>query len=495
MSEQISKLAKALADGFAEGHARAADEHHAAGNRARTEFMELLERELAESWRERGLPDFNAPHFSEEVRKVMGPITDPSHQTDFFWSLLGVAALAVSGGAAAASGWATQIENHALETQGDKRVPLPMLTDAYRQGLLDYGDLQTLAKQLGYQEGQLDIATAVAEPWPSIEAILTLWRRFPGIEGWVDTALRRLGYSEGNAGLLKALVHGPPPLGTVVAAETQGQVTKAGFSYEDLVEANGIDRKYAGLLYETEGATMPPDMANRLFREGKIDLELYEQILLESRLKNKYVPYMKLLRFRVPPMRITLSAYRQGNIDRATADDYLSKLGFDVDVREWMLDSVQKVSGSGAKHLSLQQEIALYEADLRTREQVTSELAAVGWDADTVDVEIRLAEHRKTVARQTRAANRIGTRYVTWRIDRTQASNALDSLGLPAAARDDALEDWDIQREAQHRHLTEAHLKRAFKKSVLTVSQVETYLRAMGYSQEDAKTIIDTDFS
>lgn len=493
MSEIASKLAKAITEGHRKGLEHAATTGPENRKEELHDHMEFFEREIAAVWKEKGLLDFNGPMFSDELRRAFGSISEPTHQVDIFWSLLAVFGLALSGGSAAADGYASQIRNHAMHSQGDVQPDIGAAVQAFRQGIRSEGDAKEIAQYNGYRSAAFDVLYDLTENFPPIEALLTLWRRNEVPESYVDLVLRRMGYSPASIELLKSLRYAPMSPASAIAAATQNQITKEQLA--SLLAENGIDPTWTEVLYQTEGATMPPDMANRLFREGRIDQAKYEEILTESNLKNKYVPLMALLRYRVPPMRTIISAYRKKLILRDYAAEALGKLGFDEVVQQWMLDEAETSGTAGTHHLSLQQDIALYEAELRTREETVAAIVAIGWAPDIADLEIQLADHRKSVARQSRSANAIGSRYVSWKIDRHAASVALDALQLPTTARDEALAAWDIEREERRPRLTEAQLHRAYKAHNMSAADAQVELLAMGYTDRHAAIILATDFA
>src|SRR5438132_9982190 len=111
MTDELSgAVARGVRDALIAAHHATVDNHHAKVDEARTAFMERGERELAAIWREKGLPDFTDPSFSEEVRRAFGSINDPTHQFDFFWSIVSIIGLATAGSQAAAAGFVSQIQ-------------------------------------------------------------------------------------------------------------------------------------------------------------------------------------------------------------------------------------------------------------------------------------------------------------------------------------------------------------------------------------------------
>lgn len=485
--EVAGKLADGLKEALIAAHHATVDNHHEKADAARTDFMERTERELADLWREKGLPDFADPKYSDEVRRVFGSITDPSHQVDFFFTLLAVAGLALSGGSAAAAGYLQQLTNRALHDHGDAQPDVGTVAAADNRGLMTSSEAQNAARYSGYQAGAYELIRTLGETWPALGEIITLWQRSLVDESYVDLVLRRQGFSSANAALLKHLRVGPPGAGVLAQAVTQDQLTMDQFAA--LLPQVGIDPQYADLIFRTEGQAPGVQQLNELYRRHLIDETTWTQGILESPIKNKYVDVLKKLRYQIPPMRTVLVMLRHKQISRDKALEYLDKLGFFPDDALALVDSTVQQAVSTVKTLSATEIVDLYEVGHWTADQAKTALMSHGYDAQDADDKIFLADERKVWARRQSAANRIGTVYTGWKIDRTTATQQLDAVGIPAPQRDDLLSDWDAVRAARTAHLTRADIHKAVNAEKMTHVEGIARLRAMGYDQADADLI------
>lgn len=493
MTELSDDLARSLQNALTAHKAEVAPGERAERHDERMGLLEHLEGEAFETIRQMIGPQLAAGNYPDGVKALVDRVLSPEHPIELGPAAGILIAIGYIIGQAAMAGVSSSLAIQAMRDQGDFAIDPGFLASAAITGRIPLDKAISLMADSGLNGLKVTDVIDGSYATLSIDQWLTFWNRYPGEADVAKDGLRRNSLDGEAMYTIERLRQGPPGAELGARAVTQNQIDMAEFA--TLLSQNGIDPKFAQVIYETEGQTMPPQMANELFRRGFIDQPAYEQILLESTLKNKYVPLMKDLRWRVPPMRQTISAFHNGSIDRVTAAGYLSKLGFDVDVQQWMLDSAAKTAGSASHHLSMQQNIALYEAQLVSRQAAHDAIVAVGWPDADVNLELDLADHRKIIASQTRSANQVGTRYVGWKIDRNTASQALDALQIPAAARDSMLTDWDLVRETRTAHLTEAFMKKAHKAGHMSTADVLARLRASGYDQVDADLIIATDFT
>ncbi len=114
----------------------------------------------------------------------------------------------------------------------------------------------------------------------------------------------------------------------------------------------------------------------------------------------------------------------------------------------------------------------------------------MGFAASEAVFILEAAEFRRASRIINRTANAIQAKYVSRHIPRTQASNDLDAIGVPASQRDFMLALWDIELDANTRHLTEAQVVKAVKLKLITQDDGTARLTAMGYSPDDAALLI-----
>jgi hypothetical protein len=134
-----------------------------------------------------------------------------------------------------------------------------------------------------------------------------------------------------------------------------------------------------------------------------------------------------------------------------------------------------------------------YQAGILDRATATARLVELGETPATAAAQLSLADYRVVRSSLTAAMTKTRTLYVGWRIDRQQASNELDALGIPATARDRALTIWDAERELNRPDLTPAQIVKAAKKGVLTAAEGLARLLERGYLDADARILLASD--
>lgn len=491
MTELSSKLADAYREGFLAASSELADTHHASAGEHRTATMETWEREIADTIREIGALDFSDPSIPEPVRRLFAPITGPKNQTDFFFTLAAGVGLVFSGAQAAASGLVVNIQEHSMEHWGDMAPAAATASAMQVRGIIDDGTATDWHRRNGVRRTHGQALTDLAWNQLGASEVLDLTRRRKLTVDQARAILKLNGLPPDTINALIESLLGPIPLGVAIEAVTQSQITTGEFA--DLLPQYGIDPAKWEVIYNSAGATMPPEMAVRLFREGRMDLKTFNDILLESNLKNKYVPLMKWLQFRPPPMEQALRMRRHGLLEHQETVDILKQNGFEDYYAEKLVQSAEASGGNVGKDLSPSTLIDLYEIGKWTRPETEAALVKAGYDATEAALLMDIADARMAGTVHKASTTRVHTRYVTWKIERSEASSALDALKIDPAIRDALLAQWDVERELSTLHLTRADLKKAVTGKYLTVGEGRARLLGMGYEAADADLIVKID--
>lgn len=492
VSDGVPSLGEQIAKGVVDGQHAAHHAYKDLRHDERKEWLEFLEGEGVNAVQQMIGRQLDCSNLPPEVAQLVGRVCKPEHPAEV-GAIAGILiGIGYSLAQATLAGPASQLSIESMRLSGRFAIdPNQLAAGALTQRVGDDW-ARDEARSSGVSSGQFDAMQLMATQTLSPNQWLDLWRQGKIGDGDIDRVMKRGGLDDESIASLKRLRQGPPGVAFAVDAITQNQIGWE--AYENLLEWNGIEKGWAKSMYETSGATMPLDMANRLFREGWIEQPQYEEILTESNLKNKYVPLMANLRFRYPPMEQSLRMYRHNVIDAATAQDFLEKQGFFPDIAKKLVESAATSSTVGTKNLSPSVVERLYEVGKFTRDEATSHLMAMGYDATEADLLLFLTEEAKKHAQMERAATSIGTRYVSWKIDRSEAVTLLDRINVPGPQRDEMLAVWDARREAQTLHLSEAFLHKAFNAQVITAADVRPRLLAMGYDEIDTDIIMRTDF-
>lgn len=444
-------------------------------------MIEHLEREGAEAIAQILGDRLTNASLPEDLRVFMDRVINPEHPAEI-GTLAGVlAGIGWILASAALAGPASQLQTVSMRDHGYLPVEPGAAWDAAARRRIGRDVAAAWARDNGISsdvsETMIDASMGTLPP----STIMELWRQRKIDDGTVDDMLGKNGLDVNAIDGFKRLREGPIDLGTAVAAVTQSQITMAQFA--ELLSMAGISPSWADVIFKTAGQSPPVEMTLELWNRKLIGEEIVNKIVLESPLKNEYVDVIKLMRHKFPALEQTTTLMRRGIFTPAEGIDAIEKLGYTPELARKMAEYATAEKHAATKELSAAQTIALYDEQLLDRGAASADLVALGYDATESELLLKLAESRRSRRRQAQAVNRVHTKYVTFKIDESEATAALDALRVPTTARQDYLDTWEIERDISSLHLSRVDLKKAVKMGALTADRAALELRAMGYDE------------
>lgn len=483
-------IANLVTENMIKARAQMLDVESDHADRRRNATWEMLEREIADAIKERGITAFTDPELSEETRKAFASLDTPTHQVDFLFNLVAWIGMAISGAFSAAAGFNQQLTQIGMNNHARVVVDPNQAASMIARGFIDEQTGAQWARWNGMQGPQFGPVLQASYNEFSAGELVELYRRNKISLGNFLATIKRLGYRDGAGELLAETVVGPPDSGTIVAGVTQSQLTPG--EARDLLAQVGIDPIHFDWIFKTAGQSPPVDLTLNLWNRGLISDAIVDKIILESPIKNEYVDVIKKMRYHWPPMEQTISMVRRGSYTPAQGADRLAKLGFFPDDIKAMIDWATQDKNQATKDLSTAQIIDLYELQLRDKTATVADLVDLGWDATEADWMLSISDVRTMRRKLDRSVVRVRSAYLAHRIDDQAASTALDAMGVPSAARDDLLDTWDVERSVNVQVLSQAQLIAAAKKDIITSEVCGKRLVQLGYSPEDATILMAT---
>jgi hypothetical protein len=282
---------------------------------------------------------------------------------------------------------------------------------------------------------------------------------------------------------------------SAVDADVRGMVTHD--QAPDLFKRLGGDPDLYQLLYNLAGEGPTPVEAGVLANRNIIpwdgsgaEVTSFEQAVLESRYKNKWLKsYRELATYRPPPRTIT-AMLREGSIDEATATQMLKNYGVpDAALPSYLL----KTTNSGvqkAKELTEAEIIKLYTERAISQTECTTYLTHIGYSAADAALIISGADLDYQSKLSTATVTAVKALYLHRHIDHNTAITMLDAVGAKADYRDGLLQLWDLEITAGVKSLTVKQICDYEAVGLLTADQALTKLKQSGYSDEDAGLIL-----
>lgn len=363
------------------------------------------------------------------------------------------------------------------------------LADMVVRGIKTEQEGAAVALESGVQAPDFhDLTLLTGEP-PGLQQLLEGYRR-----GFIDQAtlvkgIRESRYRNEWIPLLEKLRYSPISVADAVNAVVQNHLTSA--QGESIAQQNGLEPGQFAILQETAGEPLSRTEMEELYNRGLVTQEEVNQALRESRVKDKYINLAFQLHRRIIPVFTLERAVKAGAVDHATAVSIAMESGYTKRDAEIIV-----AGGASDKLLTYKNRVVAsietaYEDNTVSRADASQLIEGLGFEKSEADFILTAAEFRRSARVVSQVSTAVRSKYISRHISRTQASGDLDAIGIPAQQRDYMLSLWDIELDANTRHLTEAQVVKAVKLELISPDDGMTRLTAMGYAADDAALLIE----
>jgi hypothetical protein len=283
------------------------------------------------------------------------------------------------------------------------------------------------------------------------------------------------------------------PIGAAeaVAATVQHQIPYA--EGEKIAYENGLEADMFKILVDTHGR--PPGAMElvEMVRRGHIPatgtgpgVTSLDQGIAESDIKDKWTPVYHALLEYLPPPRTVTALLHQGSITQAQALVLFQKAGLSPELAGVYVANASHTKVGAEKQLTKDSITKLYEERLITQAQATAMLEHLHYTAEESAFLLQLGDLQRHQRVYNAAVTRIGTLFVARKLETPAVIAALDSLGVPAAQRDEYLTVWALERASNLKILSETVIAQAWKQGNLQDDEALVELEAHGYTPRDA---------
>lgn len=364
----------------------------------------------------------------------------------------------------------------------------PDVAAMWNRGILSEAEAVAMAAKDGTDATDTKRYLELGGEPPPLQELLLAWRRGIINESDVDRAIKQSPIRFEWIDVVKALQWQPLPVGEAADAVNQGHM-----SIEDarrIASESGVKAGDFDVIIENAGLPPGVELATEAWNRGLLTEQQFESAFLESRLKNRFVPLYKQLRWRVVPQETVRRLYREKIITRDQAAERLAWNGFGPEDREALLLSEETGSSEATKELSKTEILGLYTDRAITVADATEFLSALGYGDGEVQWLLTLAEIRQSRKYSDAVVTRVRAGYVAHRMDANEASSIMDSLRIPSEQRDELISLWDLERLALTKGLTTAQIQGAMKRQLITPEKAWAKFVEAGYSDDDATILV-----
>lgn len=365
-------------------------------------------------------------------------------------------------------------------------LPTPQtLAEAWARGAISQTDARSAAAKQGVDTNHFRLLEELAGQPLAPQDLLTAFRR-----GLIDESRLNRGIVQGPLrnewfDVLRDLQYSPMTTSDALDAVNQNLLSES--EGRRIAEENGLLARDFGVMVKAAGLPMSPTDTFDAWNRGDMTEAQVRQSLLESRLKNRYVPVLMAQRFKLlPPETIGVMVASRA----LTPEEGMRRLrmfGYDAETADAVVWHRTQQRTEPERDLTKSEIVALYKAQALARADAAELLSGMGYDADETALILDLVDLQRLRAALERAISTTRSRYIAWDIARGDASIQLDRIGLPAAQRDDLLAVWDQEREITVRRLTPAEIRSAVKKGVRDAAWARERLAQHGFPAEDAE--------
>jgi hypothetical protein len=303
-----------------------------------------------------------------------------------------------------------------------------------------------------------------------VDPILGLRNQIPGAQDVVRFALREV-YDAAIVAKYRMLEGFPE--------EADADARKAGIDRDTML-------KYWAAHWTLPSRTQGYEMLHRgIITEAELTQLLRADDVMPGWISNLIdLAYSPLTRVDVRRM------YRDGVLNKAEVVRSYKDLGYNQEnatrLAEWV--STQKTITE--REFTKAEIVQLYEARTMPKTEAEASLTQLGYDAQEIEYILALADYRRDKARRTKAINVTKGRYLARQITDVEASNRLDEMGVPATERDDLIDEWSWILQESPKMLTEAQMRGAWNKGLVSEGDYIAHLAALGYDEKSRGLLV-----
>lgn len=437
------------------------------------------------------------PDISDAIKGLFAEASDPQHFTAAL--LVGIAVGSILGPAfgAATAPDIQAIENlrwHEAASNGGfnrvRHLTPDILASSVLKGVLDEDPAADVAAYSGTTGP--DFHTMVETAGQSIglaEALLLLRRNQITPEHFKAIVQ----YSNINPAFYDdpiKLLYAPLSAGEVITAALKGHLDDG--PARDALGYSGIDPAHYDVLKASAGR--PPGIQQMLelqnhSRAGLIATPVTQDdvdaAVRQSDINDAYLPFIRELGHYFPPPRSIVPMLRSGSINESQARKLLDGYGVNQEWQDAFIKEAQHQTVGAAKELTRAQVVQVYEARLIDRPTALARLEAIGLPAGDADLLLELADEKRLLAITNATVNKVGSLYVSHKITKAEAANALGTAGIPTAAQHDYFTLWDIQYGTVGPQPSASALVGAYRRGIIDAPTTRDRLRGLGIDDTD----------
>jgi hypothetical protein len=253
----------------------------------------------------------------------------------------------------------------------------------------------------------------------------------------------------------------------------------------------GADENHMHRLWQMQGRPPGPAQLQTAVNRKLILFPEFEKGIQESDVRDEWTQLLYDMRVRYPtPFALRQLASSKILTIKEVAD-ILELEGYPKDL------AVKMATGWAAGSTAKQKELAqmtietLYEARYIDAGQAGNLLTQLGYDANEITLILELGDAQRVKRFLDAAVGRIHTKFVSHRLPGNIAVQELNALNISQQAIADLMAEWTLERDVNVPGLTAGQYASAVYYEIMTRQAGIDGIKSLGYSDEDAKILVD----
>lgn len=409
--------------------------------------------------------------------------------------------------------------NAAAVAQGIYRpVDLATIATAAGRGL-NLGDPPTVtvpqwaydqAAQLGVHPDAVNLAASIIGLPPALQELFEMKRRGIITDAQVAQGLREGDFRDDWIQYAVQLEHAwLTPLDFVRAA-VQAQMSYS--DAQDWAARTGLDTSTEvpivtggteaspdmfGLAFSIAGRPPGPAELGRMALRGIIpwqgtgaDATTFQQGIAESDVKTKWTGALQALETYVPPPRMVGSLLEHGAIDAAQAAQYWEDGGVTPELAQGLVYMTEQQHVGQDKLLAKGEITTAYYDGILSNADATTMLGLLGFRGQVAAEILAVVDFRREIRAINSVVTKVGTLYEGFKISATNATAALEQVGVSPDQAAKLLGYWETLRIAPVRLPSVSEIAKAVKYQTIDQAEALAALGELGYQPRDAAIVL-----
>ncbi len=260
---------------------------------------------------------------------------------------------------------------------------------------------------------------------------------------------------------------------------------------------HGMSAADADLLFKLTGRPIPVhQVTTGLARGGTFGgsaaniPEAFLRSLQEGNQRPEWYSLSYANRFTYPSAFVLRALTQAGDLTEAETHQILLDIGWRPDLALTVSAKWSAGTTAGQKAETKAELLIEYEGGYITEQEFRDALTTLGYTGTALDHEVHMGDARRVSKWREKVVDAIGKAYIGHIIDAATATADLAAAGVTGEAADLLLPLWTLEQRVSIKTLTNAQVKTAYKKSLLTLDQALAELEAHDLSVADATTYL-----